>query len=257
MSASRGSRPRRRRSSARMVNPLVEHVAVHDRARPIPGQPRPTPRPSSARPTASTRRRRSILFSNVPAALLLYAGDPILQGMRGTQFQRAVNTPMMVVRDTTTNTFYLNGGPLWYSAPSGAGAMDQHQDAAAAPVKALVPDSLQRDSAPPGAPPRIIVATTPTELIVVPGRTEVDAGERHRSALREQHRPQRAQGPRRPADVRAALRPLVPRGVVQRSVDVRAPRFPARANSRRSRRHRRKADVLASVPGTRAGEATR
>ncbi len=62
-----------------------------------------------------------ILFSNVPAALLLYAGDPILQGMRGTQFQRVVNTPMMVVRDTITNTFFLNGGPLWYSASAALG----------------------------------------------------------------------------------------------------------------------------------------
>ncbi len=109
-----------------------------------------------------------VLFSNVPAALLLYAGDPILQGMRGTGFERAVNTPMFVVRDTVNNTFYLNGGPLWYSASAALGPWTSITTPPPA-VKALVPDSLQRDSAPPSGPPKIIVATKPTELIVFQG----------------------------------------------------------------------------------------
>jgi hypothetical protein len=110
----------------------------------------------------------AIVTSNVPAALLLYAGDPIMQGMAGTPFKRAVNTPMMVVWDSAAGTFYLNGGPLWYSAKNALGPWAKIT-APPAPVKALVPDSLQRDSAPPGAPPKILVATKPTELIVFDG----------------------------------------------------------------------------------------
>ncbi len=109
-----------------------------------------------------------ILTSNVPAALLLYAGEPILQRCRTHRFKRAVNTPMMVVWDSAAAAFYLNGGPLWYGAKSALGPWEKIT-APPAPVKALVPDSLQRDSAPPGAPPKIVVATKPTELIVFEG----------------------------------------------------------------------------------------
>ena len=75
---------------------------------------------------------------------------------------------MMVALDPSTLTYYLNGGPLWYSAKDPLGPWTDIANPPAA-VSALVPDSLQRDSAPPGAKPKIVVATSPTELIVTTG----------------------------------------------------------------------------------------
>ncbi len=109
-----------------------------------------------------------IVFSTVPAVLLLYDGKPVIQTLPNSSLKSVVNTPMMVAVDPGTSTYYLNGGPLWYSAKDPLGPWTDIATPPAA-VSALVPDSIQRDSAPPGAKPKIIVATSPTELIVMTG----------------------------------------------------------------------------------------
>jgi len=109
-----------------------------------------------------------ILFSKEPAALLSYSGDPVLLPVPNSQLKRVANTPMLVVLDSAAGSYYLSGGPLWYRAKSPLGPWENVKSVPA-PVSALVPDSIQKDSAPPGGAPKIIVATKPTELIVTSG----------------------------------------------------------------------------------------
>lgn len=111
----------------------------------------------------------AIVFSSSPAALLLFDGQPLLQKVENSQLQRAVNTPMLVLFDAKEKTYYLNGGPLWYSAGSALGPWTSKKGKIPADVAALVPDSVQSASPPPGGPPAIVVATSPTELIVTEG----------------------------------------------------------------------------------------
>ena len=110
----------------------------------------------------------AIIFSNVPAVLLLYTGEPVLRPLPNTSFKAVVNTPAFVVFDSAGGKYYLNGGPLWYAAAAPKGPWSKISKPPAA-ISALVPDSMQQDSAPPGAPPKIVVATTPTELVVTDG----------------------------------------------------------------------------------------
>ena len=110
----------------------------------------------------------TIVFSTVPAALLLYQGKPIVHSIPNSSLKSVVNTPMMVALDPASSTYYLNGGPLWYSASDALGPWTSITVPPPA-ISALVPDSLQRDSAPPGEKPKIVVATSPTELIVTRG----------------------------------------------------------------------------------------
>ncbi len=166
----------------------------------------------------------AIIFSSSPAALLLYDGQPLLQKVENSQLQRAVNTPMLVLFDAKEKTYYLNGGPLWYSAASALGPWTSQKGKIPADVAALVPDSVQSASPPPGGPPAIVVATSPTELDRHRGTRQVGTGDRHRPTVRHQHRPRRLPHHRQPADVRAARRPMVPRHDRRWAMDVRSPR---------------------------------
>ncbi len=111
----------------------------------------------------------AIVFSTTPAALLLYNGEPVLQDVPKSSLKRAVNTPMLVLLDVASGTFYLNGGPLWYSARAALGPWTNVKGKIPAAVADLVPDSVQQGSPPPDGPPRIVVATVPTELLVTEG----------------------------------------------------------------------------------------
>ena len=114
-----------------------------------------------------------ILHSTEPAILVLIDGDPILQKMEdigGADLERVVNTPFLIVRHGASKTHYLSGGgELWYSAREILGPW---QVATSVPqdVARLAPEEEpdpERDTE--GPPPKIIVATEPTELIVIDG----------------------------------------------------------------------------------------
>jgi len=146
-----------------------------------------------------------IVFSYEPAVLLIFDGEPVLRDIEGQKgvYQRVVNTPLPVVFDVKADRYYLCGGEIWYVATEALGPwavtskvpepllamkkeadkrreeQEEQQAEAAAPE-----DEEQKPGAPPTAdpktvepkatpasekPPKVIVATTPTELVVIFG----------------------------------------------------------------------------------------
>src|SRR5262249_42019676 len=106
--------------------------------------------------------------------------------IENTLLHRAVNTPLFVVCEPDEKRCSLNGGKFWYQAPDAMGPWTSVEGPSAA-VKAFVDANPppapgaeatteeQRQAAQAAAeqvktPPRIIVATEPTELITFDGK---------------------------------------------------------------------------------------
>jgi len=114
------------------------------------------------------------VLSKEPAVLLLYDGEPRTEALENAAgYERAVNTPFPVVRPKGGRTFYLYGGdPYWYSASDAKGPWTATND-----VPAGIRKLFEGIEAPEGfvettagtPPPKIVVATEPTELIVTQG----------------------------------------------------------------------------------------
>ena len=125
-----------------------------------------------------------IFWATDPAVLLVYDGEPIVRPLEQTGLVRAVNTPMFVVGDPSAKKVFLAGGGFWYEAPDAKGpwtpnatptpAVKAVYDKNPPPPPPAPPAPQEGEVAPPPpapkAPPRIIVVTSPTELIVFDGK---------------------------------------------------------------------------------------
>ena len=139
-----------------------------------------------------------IVVSYEPAVLLLYDGKPILQdieGQKGT-YQRAANTPLPVVLDVKAKKFYLCGGEIWYAASDALGPWSvtsnvpapllamkaeadkqqqkqkqQQQQKQQQPQQGGAEKAAEQKPTPAAEkPPKIVVATEATELLVIYGQ---------------------------------------------------------------------------------------
>ena len=63
----------------------------------------------------------AIVFTKDLAVLLLYDGEPRFKAIENSPYERAMNTPLAVVREVKSGTCYLTSGALWYSAKSPMG----------------------------------------------------------------------------------------------------------------------------------------
>ena len=117
-----------------------------------------------------------IIFSNEPAVLILIDGEPVYRAVEGTPYTRVVNTPALLLFDSTAGTFYLDGGSWWMTATSLTGPWT----AAANPPQDLaeIKQQLTKDeekeppeaaAAPAGNPPVVYVSMVPAELLVTQG----------------------------------------------------------------------------------------
>ena len=108
-----------------------------------------------------------IVFANQLAVLLLYDGDPVWSDVEKSSYERAINTPYLVVRDKRSKACYLSSGSLWYSAKDPLGPWAPITNPPADLVQMLPkPDA---DDPVPSKPPVVVVATEPTELVVSDG----------------------------------------------------------------------------------------
>jgi hypothetical protein len=123
-----------------------------------------------------------IVFSQVSSVLVIIDGEPVLKPVDiSTQFQRVINTPALLVYDTSASRYYLDGGTLWMTAPNltnGPWTQATNPPADLAAIRSQVvaaedkdPHDHSKDAAPPpiGPPAAVFVSTTPAELIQTTG----------------------------------------------------------------------------------------
>ena len=105
--------------SAQCRSRKCSKLAANRIARPAPGgscgSPKRRPRPKRS---ALKNDPPRIIFSNVPAVLILIDGDPVYRDVEGTPYTRVVNTPALLLFNSAAGTFYLDGGSWWMTASS-------------------------------------------------------------------------------------------------------------------------------------------
>ncbi|KPJ84123.1 MAG: hypothetical protein AMS19_01910 [Gemmatimonas sp. SG8_23] len=117
----------------------------------------------------------TIVVRSTPTVLVSIDGDPILEGIDGTDVMAVVNTPFTMLLASGRYYLFAEEGQ-WYAADAIDGSWDR-VNSVPAEVQRLAPeppeDLLEADEAAPadeeGPPPAILVATEPTELIVTDG----------------------------------------------------------------------------------------
>ncbi|WP_205743056.1 carbohydrate-binding family V/XII [Halioglobus maricola] len=111
----------------------------------------------------------AIVFREKLAVLLMYDGSPRYGDIENSDYQRVLNTPIAVVKNTR-GTHYATNGTLWYVADSALGPWRP----TTSPPKDLAEAMPAPDADAPSwdTPPEIVVATSPTELIVTQGAPE-------------------------------------------------------------------------------------
>jgi hypothetical protein len=110
-----------------------------------------------------------ILWVTNRAVLIIVDGEPVLRPIPGAALERVINTPALLVRDTTGAKYYLAGDNQWFMAEALAGPWSLVQ----IPPPAVAALSAAPTNPPPArageTAPRIIVSTRPAELLVTDG----------------------------------------------------------------------------------------
>ncbi len=105
-----------------------------------------------------------VRFATELSVLLLYDGPPRFGDVEKIPYERALNTPYLVVRDEKTKACYFGNGTLWYSATDPLGPWQPNTKPPADLLQAL-PKPEEDAPASPTRPPAVVTATEPTELI--------------------------------------------------------------------------------------------
>ncbi|MDO6640270.1 carbohydrate-binding family V/XII [Shewanella sp. 5_MG-2023] len=108
-----------------------------------------------------------IVFSNNLSVLLSYDGEPQFSEIENSPYERVLNTPFAVARNTQTNKLYLSSGTFWYVAddPMGPWQVTLY------PPEDLVSMVNTEDEAAKSTvnAPQIITTNEPTELVATDG----------------------------------------------------------------------------------------
>ena len=132
-----------------------------------------------------------IIFSPRRAVLIQVDGDPVFRPVEGTKYTRVINTPAMILQDTSDQRLYLDGETRWMTATSLDGPWSEAQPPPADldKVKAQLSEANRGDeqnaspaqpqvgakpNGPPGPPlpPAVYVTTVPADLIQTGGRPQ-------------------------------------------------------------------------------------
>jgi len=120
-----------------------------------------------------------IVVETGPALLVSIDGDAKLVPVAGSRIQRVVNTPVALLFDPTSRTYWIDAGAAWLFASSVDGPY-RIADAAPPEVAAVrTSNETQRLTTPAskttGAPPKVVVAHEPTELVAFDGEPQWSA----------------------------------------------------------------------------------
>jgi hypothetical protein len=106
-----------------------------------------------------------IIWTTNRTVLVIVDGEPVLRPVPDSNLERVIKTPELLVRDKEGDRFYLAGDGLWFSAETIKVPWSLAQSPPAE-VARLSPPKTAQDSAPMDQPPpRIIVSTSPAELL--------------------------------------------------------------------------------------------
>ena len=106
-----------------------------------------------------------IKLSTKPAILVSIDGDPVLQEIDGSNYERVVNSAFLIVKDGGTHYLYV-GSNTWYQAAEIPGPWSI-ATAVPADIKSFI-EPADGDMEDPGKMD-VIIATEPTELLVTAG----------------------------------------------------------------------------------------
>ena len=121
-----------------------------------------------------------IVFADTPTVLVMIDGQPNWQSLPGSDFERVINSRVLILRDAQGNN-YLHAAGSWYTSQSLDGnwlvlsqppkvLLGAEQIASKnGPVDALLPKNGKQ----PAKAPAVLVATRPTELIVSDGTAQM------------------------------------------------------------------------------------
>ena len=113
-----------------------------------------------------------IIFTTTPSVLILVDGEPIYEAIEKSNYEKVVNTPFFIVRDTKSKLHYMKGGEYWYSSNSSMGEWDHIENVpkklekiaeeAMGDIEEVANDAEDEGD---GIIPKIILRTTPAELL--------------------------------------------------------------------------------------------
>ena len=110
-----------------------------------------------------------IIWATNRTVLVLIDGEPVLRPMTDGALERVVNTPALLVHDKANAKFYFAGDGQWFAAGSlkGPWALAQNPPAGVAALSSAATNGPPAGGE--GPPPRIIVSTSPAELLMTTG----------------------------------------------------------------------------------------
>ncbi|MCD4711384.1 MAG: hypothetical protein K8R52_11115, partial [Bacteroidales bacterium] len=127
-----------------------------------------------------------IIFTTAPTMLIMVDGDPRFEEIEKTSYERVLNTPYFIVRDTKKEKYYINGGDNWYVsdnfdsweattkvprkllkiAEEAMGEEEEADDAPAEGEEAIVEEDVT---------PALMLRTSPAELLQSDGEPEFES----------------------------------------------------------------------------------
>ena len=115
-----------------------------------------------------------IYFRTEPTVLISIDGDPILNKIEGADIEYVVNTAFFIVKQKSK--FYIKGGKFWYASNSATSGYTDIEKVPAEIEKFAVDnlpkyelDSISKSIT---EPPKLIVVTKPSELIITDGNPD-------------------------------------------------------------------------------------
>lgn len=125
--------------------------------------------------TAATNLRTTppkIMLATSPTALVVLDGPPQLRPLTNSAIMRVVNTPYAMLFDPKAKRYWLKASDYWLGAAEWKGpweAVAQAPAAVAEAIPAAVLTKAQTVVVKESVPPRVVVVTEPTEMIVTDG----------------------------------------------------------------------------------------
>ncbi|MEI6859255.1 MAG: carbohydrate-binding family V/XII [Shewanella sp.] len=112
----------------------------------------------------------NIIFRQQLSVLLSYDGPPQFREIENSPYERALNTPFAVARNTKTNKVYLSSGTFWYVADNPMGPW-QVTEYPPEDLLKMIPNPDQT-SATISGPPSVIAVDKPSELVATNGKPQ-------------------------------------------------------------------------------------